>query len=549
MPLLAALKKNMSGGAFLTTMVKPSSGDHPPSDDEAEPASQTSTSCASASHPSVSSGDMSGLRVADLGQGTWWICSPHSEALQDTATMHALSDQLMICADLDALSEALASCTQAGGPAEGRSGNVSAFYPEEMERLGKLKWDGDGHYILDTFPGTHPPTLGQIITYLQMVDDEIQASRIVVHLTSQGRRAVSAVLAGAFLVLARGLTAEEAWEKTVQACGQPGNDPQTAWDRFSPPFSETGETGPSSLTVLDCLRGLEVAKEKNWLEDYRLFDVQAWKLMREKFDASWLIPGEILAMANPFGTSQNPRFPGLLGKGPEPDQWLMESQDLSGGIQSFKSAPSLQVPDDSEWPLKQRSCSGGVVSDLLNTPVPDENKGVRNNSWKLPFSRSQEHERLEADTFVSLMRRSKVYEVTRLNYECECRDQKLYEKAFMEHGVRVHHLPFLDGDIPSKAVVNEFLKQCKKAMAKEGTIALHCMGGMGRTGVMAGTHAAAHHHVDGKAFHGWTRICRPGTVQTVKQEVFLRALDPQAVTRVASSGTITGLMGRLRIGS
>ena len=65
-------------------------------------------------------------------------------------------------------------------------------------------------------------------------------------------------------------------------------------------------------------------------------------------------------------------------------------------------------------------------------------------------------------------------------------------------------------------------------------------------GVEAGTHAAAHHQVDGilgmntsnavygrtinmscvsdavvhvrKAFHGWTRICRPGTVQTVKQE-------------------------------
>ena len=25
--------------------------------------------------------------------------------------------------------------------------------------------------------------------------------------------------------------------------------------------------------------------------------------------------GEILAMANPWGTSQNPRFPGLLGRG------------------------------------------------------------------------------------------------------------------------------------------------------------------------------------------------------------------------------------------
>jgi len=70
--------------------------------------------------------------------------------------------------------------------------------------------------------------------------------------------------------------------------------------------------------------------------------VAAWKFFREKFDASWLVPGtapsgvpgarrlsfffcffgrgrcgrgEILAMANPWGTSQNPRFPGLLGRG------------------------------------------------------------------------------------------------------------------------------------------------------------------------------------------------------------------------------------------
>ncbi|CAE7420242.1 CDC14B [Symbiodinium pilosum] len=117
------------------------------------------------------------------------------------------------------------------------------------------------------------------------------------------------------------------------------------------------------------------------------------------------------------------------------------------------------------------------------------------------------------------MLRSKVYEVTRLNYDYECKDQDKYEKAFLKQGVRVHYLPFTDGDIPSKAVVAEFLKQCKKALSKDATIALHCMGGMGRTGVMAGTHASAHHRVDGRAFHGWTRICRPGTVQTVKQEV------------------------------
>ena len=78
---------------------------------------------------------------------------------------------------------------------------------------------------------------------------------------------------------------------------------QAAWDRFPPPFSNTGvdsimildlchpflslylagETGPTSLTVYDCLRGmalklgsnvvfepargLAAAREHSWLED------------------------------------------------------------------------------------------------------------------------------------------------------------------------------------------------------------------------------------------------------------------------------------------
>mmetsp|Transcript_8155 Transcript_8155/g.19454 ORF Transcript_8155/g.19454 Transcript_8155/m.19454 type:complete len:538 (+) Transcript_8155:77-1690(+) len=536
MPLLASLKKNLSGGSFITSMVKPSVGDQPPSDEEGDPSSQTSTSCASASHPSLSSGDMSGPRVADLGQGAWWICSSDiHEAATSSANVEWLHDHIRgSSVDAEALAEALAQCVQADD-ASGSKSNVTAFFPEEMQRLGKLRWDGDGHYVLDQFPGEHPPTLGQIITYLKMVDSELKASRTVVHVTSHRRRAVSAVLAGAFLVLARGLTPEEAWERVLAVCDTPESAAKAAWDRFPPPFSNTGETGPTSLTVYDCLRGLAAAREHRWLEDFHLFDVEAWKLMREKFDASWLIPGEILAMANPLGTSQNPRFPGLLERGPAPDQRLREDECLTS------SDSGGSIADHAEDVSKYRSSSEG----LLNIPTSDEiHRGV---SWKLPFSRSAEHERLEADTFISLMLRSKVFEVTRLNYDYECKDQNKYEKAFMRQGVRVHHLPFTDGDVPSKAVVNEFLKQCKKALSKDGTIALHCMGGMGRTGVMAGTHAAAHHQVDGKAFHGWTRICRPGTVQTVKQEEFLRGLDCGDTVHSASS--VRTLLGRIRCGS
>ncbi|CAK9091060.1 unnamed protein product [Durusdinium trenchii] len=56
------------GGLVLPAMVKPSSGDQPPSDDDVEPQSQVSTSLASASHPSLAS--LETFCMADLGQAT-----------------------------------------------------------------------------------------------------------------------------------------------------------------------------------------------------------------------------------------------------------------------------------------------------------------------------------------------------------------------------------------------------------------------------------------------------------------------------------------------
>jgi len=456
--------------------------------------------------------------------------------------------------ELDAM-EALKKCAEHGS-GESRNASLYAIYPEEMEELGKLKWDGDGHYVLDPFRGDHPPTLGQIISCLKMMDAALAQSKTVLLVTSQKRRAVTATLAGAVLVLARGFSPEEAWEHIVPVYGTPDKDPKVSWDRFPPPFSRSGETGPSSLTVIDCLQGLAVALQKNWLEDYRVFDVAAWKFFREKFDASWLIPGEILAMANPWGTSQNPRFPGLLERGP---RFVSQRSTTSlcgmskipsgvssqGGLESlghFHSLPEFNTEELTKGGIAFEDDSGAdaEICDPKNAQQAAEMAG----SWKLPFSRSEEYARLQDDSFVSLLLRNHVYEVARLNYDFECPDQKGYEKAFMENGVRVKKVPFADGNIPGKDVVKDFLKSSGNAIKRNRTIALHCQGGMGRTGVMAGAHAAVHHQVDGKAFHGWTRICRPGTVQTVVQEEFLRKMEPSAVTRASS---VKNLVEKMRI--
>ncbi|CAJ1377355.1 unnamed protein product [Effrenium voratum] len=553
MPLLSLMgsKPKSKCGLILPGMVKPSCGDTPPSDDEAEPQSQVSTSITSASHHSLASLESSCHGMANLGQGVWWVgCSDNQEVPGPAGITPEMLPSALESNAQDVM-ESLQQCALTGD-GESRNGSLRAFYPEEMECLGRLKWDGDGHYVLAPFPGDHPPTLGQVMSFLKMVDAAVSKSKMVVLVTTQRRRAVTAALAGALLVLARGFSPEEAWQHIHPVYGLPKEDPKVAWDRFPPPFSHSGETGPSSLTVFDCLRGLAVAREKNWLEDYRLFDVAAWKMMREKFDASWLIPGEILAMANPWGTSQNPRFPGLLNRGPaESMPSSQSSPDLMGSISqtsSFQSSSHLdawpedtceagQATADLETILLSQGGDLGTdeeVCNSVNAAVAAENAG----SWKLPFSRSEEFSRLEADTFVSLLLRNSIQEVARLNYDAECPEQRGYEKAFAANGIKIKKVPFQDGNIPNKAVVKEFLKSCQVAVKRKRTIALHCQGGMGRTGVMAGAHAAAHHQVDGKAFHGWTRICRPGTVQTVVQEEFLREMEPEPITKSSSLRSI-----------
>eukprot|EP00913_Durusdinium_trenchii_P017962 g16880.t1 len=179
-------------------------------------------------------------------------------------------------------------------------------------------------------------------------------------------------------------------------------------------------------------------------------------------------------------------------------------------------------------------------------------------SWKLPFSRSEEYARLREDTFVSLLLRNHCHEVARLNYDFECPEQKGYEKAFGENSIRLKKIPFVDGNIPNKEVVKEFLKSSGNAIKQNKTIALHCQGGMGRTERRRRLSRLERRlSLDGRlkrfalmqqfiiktAFHGWTRICRPGTVQTVIQEEFLRKMQPN-ISR-ASCGK--SLMERMRM--
>jgi len=154
-----------------------------------------------------------------------------------------------------------------------------------------------------------------------------------------------------------GYTAEEAWA-VVRRSGPPiSADPSQAWDRFPTPFSVDGVTHESSLRILDCLLGLQAARRLGWFQDFRSFDVEGWHLLRRKFDASWVIPRELLAMANPSVSSENPAFPGLLPL-PSSNPLTVDLKavprgmsDASTGIASPKSSQREESEDSANWEL------------------------------------------------------------------------------------------------------------------------------------------------------------------------------------------------------
>jgi hypothetical protein len=125
--------------------------------------------------------------------------------------------------------------------------------------------------------------------------------------------------------------------------------------------------------------------------------------------------------------------------------------------------------------------------------------------------------------------------VFRLNATRERPDQDEWIRMLSGAGVRYLEFAFTDGRTPPKDVIKSFIAEVKQDLKTGKFAAVHCMAGLGRTGVLIGAYAVAHHGVQGTAWHGWARMCRPGSVQTECQEVFIRGLKPRSLLKKTSS--------------
>jgi len=113
------------------------------------------------------------------------------------------------------------------------------------------------------------------------------------------------------------------------------------------------------------------------------------------------------------------------------------------------------------------------------------------------------------EDYVPIFRDADIRLIVRLN-------KKQYDRRrFIDHGIKHVDLYFPDGSCPSTEIISKFLHITEN---EPGAVAVHCKAGLGRTGTLIGMWCMKHFQWNARAFIGWNRICRPGSILGPQQQ-------------------------------
>jgi len=424
--------------------------------------------------------------------------------------------------------------------------NVHLMCPENMERAGYAEVEAL-HYTRHQLGAGcwGPPRLDHITSFCHELHDMLSSGRTVAVWSSQhpGATACCLVLVGAYLVLQRNMTAAQA----IQAL------PKSDCGHFPKPWSKLSQRRTSSVTVNNRLRGLEVATKWAWF-NYQDFNVKQFVETLQLWDASLAVRMKIVdysskhielsiwAIADPVTTVAEPNFlPGV------PDDGFTPDYDFDRPFVGFVSDGFKGYLGSSLKSMKKFSTETDILQP--GSPKLGNTKPRVQNTW-LSYVRMKRwsNKALQGTCFNALLDKNKTAKtlpefaswlkfiqcrlLVRLNDQ---REPNLppcgsYGSYFEQWGITCLSLVFPDGTCPSTAVVEEILaaiESVKRELCADGTsgsIVMHCSAGLGRTMTLLGACATAFDFIDGGSWVGWSRMCRPGSIQTYVQEEYCQSL-------------------------
>jgi len=159
------------------------------------------------------------------------------------------------------------------------------------------------HYRVGDYLDNGPPGIDQIIETCRLIEEELQGrAKVLVYVPERvpAHQAFSALCVAAHRVLVRGESAADAVKPWLQTDGSSG----LAF--FENSWARRGLPAPrKTISVEDCLRALELARDRNWV-DAQKFDTKLYRDLWQRYDLSWIVPGQLQVMGDPMSTVMDP---------------------------------------------------------------------------------------------------------------------------------------------------------------------------------------------------------------------------------------------------
>lgn len=362
-----------------------------------------------------------------------------------------------------------------------------------------------------------PLNLGQLYRFSSKLNSKLSSpqfkdSIICYYSGPKGQhRANACYLICAWSMLYLGRTLEEAYFGFQDFSGgegniiykQPGENvslppPAGMTNRVASPFANLHPLPPFhdaspivctfDLTVYDCLRGLDRAREFGFFKfgntpptNVAVQRQQQQRIKKQKRKSS---TGSDEVEGDNSGSSSE-------GEGGDSLQNRKQQFGLGSGN------PTTFNVDEYEYfeQVENGDLNWIIQNKILAVAGPQAQKVITPEGFCM----------LTPQDYIPYFLKTNVKLVVRLNKKC------YDENDFVNAGIRHVEHYYLDGSCPEMRMLHSVLSDME-SVGRDEAMAIHCKAGLGRTGTCIGAYMMKHYRMTAEEVIGWMRICRPGMV-------------------------------------